>query len=77
MLANDSLKLNNTLNICLRSLRIILYYSQQLNTCECLISQIYQQPCNQLKNHTHFLEDTSLELTTSNPLDTLHRQILG
>ena len=37
----DSLKLNNTKNTCLISRNIILYYYLSLNTCECLIFQIY------------------------------------
>ena len=36
--ARDSLEHNNTLN----KLKIILYYSYSLTTCECLIYQIYQ-----------------------------------
>ena len=49
----DSLKLNNTKNTCLISRNIILYYYLSLNTCECLIFQIYRQNCNRLKNHTY------------------------
>ena len=40
--AKDSLKLNNTIKTCLKRLNIILYYFLSLNTCECLICQIYQ-----------------------------------
>ena len=47
--AKDLLKLNNTI----KRLNIILYYSQSLSACECLIGQIYEQNCNRLKNHTH------------------------
>ena len=40
--AKEILKLNNTINTCLRMLKIISYYSLSLNTCECAICQIYQ-----------------------------------
>ena len=36
--AKELLKLNNTIN----RLNISLYYSKSLNTCDCLICQIYQ-----------------------------------
>ena len=51
--AKESLKLNKTINVSSIRLNIISYYSLSLNTCECLICQIYQQNCNRLKNHTH------------------------
>ena len=40
--AKELLKLNNTINNCLIRLNNTLYYSLSLNTCECLICQIYQ-----------------------------------
>ena len=57
LVTKNSLKLNlsNTIDTCLIRLSIILYYSLQLNNCECLICQkIYEQNCSRLKNHTHF-----------------------
>ena len=39
--AKELLKLNNTINNGLIRLSINLYYSLLLNTCECLICQIY------------------------------------
>ena len=42
LVAKDSLKLNNTINICLIRLNIILFYFLSLNIYECLICQIYQ-----------------------------------
>ena len=39
--AKESLKLDNTINTCLIRLNIILYFSLSLNSCECLIFQIY------------------------------------
>ena len=38
----ELLKLSNTINTCLIKLNISFYYSLLLNTCECLIYQIYQ-----------------------------------
>ena len=38
----DSLKVNNRIGTSLIRLNIILYYSLSLNTCECLICQVYQ-----------------------------------
>ena len=50
-----AIKRNNAVNTCLVRLNVILYHSWTLNTCECLICQIYQQNCNiWWKNHTHF-----------------------
>ena len=60
--------LNNPINTCLISLNIILYYSEPLNTCECLICQTYQQYCNQLKKP---IKDTSLNSVALNPLNML------
>ena len=42
LVTKDPLKFNNSINTCLIGLDIILYFSQPLNTCECLGSQIYQ-----------------------------------
>ena len=52
--AKELIKLNNTTNICLTRLNIILNNPYSLDTGEYLICQIYQQNCNRLKNHTHF-----------------------
>ena len=40
--AKELIKLNNTTNICLTRLNIILYNPYSLDTCEYLICQIYQ-----------------------------------
>ena len=52
--AKELLKLSNAINTCLIKLYNILYYALPLNTCDCLISHIYQWKFNRQKNHTHF-----------------------
>ena len=42
IVAQDTLKLNNTRNTCLIRPKIHLYYSLALSIYECLIYQIYQ-----------------------------------
>ena len=42
IVAQDTLKLNNTINTCLIRPKIHLYYSLALSIYECLIYQIYQ-----------------------------------
>ena len=39
--AKDPQKLNNLISNCLKNLNIVSYFSSSLNTCECLICQIY------------------------------------
>ena len=51
--AKELLKLNNTINTCLIRPSIISYYSLSLNTCECLILQIFQYNSIRLKIYTH------------------------
>ena len=41
LVAKDLLILNSTINTCLIRLKIILLYFYSLNTCECIICQIY------------------------------------
>ena len=67
--AKEMLKLNNTINTCLRMLNIISYYSLSLNTCECAICQIYQQNCNPLKSHRYF----HLKILLQTQYDKIHQ----